>query len=366
MAPRLPHAAPPGSRSRLPANAGTVLGKVPRDRITGELLSPLERRVLDEAGWKAGDPLPDLTDTQLARRVTAEAQQIASAAATNAEGLTPVPPDTPPVVPPEARDISELSPEERQAVYKTMAELSEVRERLTAAKSKQATTPDSAINMDIPGMAQAAATVAQAESATIPVVDDLNTPPAPAINATPPSPTTCPRCGLHLHEPNTMQPTHDDVLTYVQAILGGQRFVKRFQLFGGHVSVVFRGLTVQEEAAIKAQLRRDVDSGTLNATSADVRIRRAEYRMALGIAEFTRRDQDQTLITEANDYHWTQTDACPSVVVAMWNDINNQLFRMATVRRAVAFCWSQFWEILKHMEVKANDPDFYNAIEMCG
>jgi len=371
-----PPAAPPGSRGRLPANAGTVLGRVPTHAASSKDLTPLERQVLEAGGWKDGDPIPDLTDTAMGKRVTAEAQQIGLAAA-NTEGLTPVPPNTPPIEVPPIRDISELSPGERQEVYKSMAELAEVKAKLAAASAPppQATVPED-INMGIPGMAQAATTAAQAVAGApppVPIFNDLAERKAAAAARQPATETVseetdgeviCPRCGLDLNNP-TPKPAHQDVLVYVQTVLGGHRFVKQLSLFGGRAVVVFRGLTIREEDAIKAQLADDVERKLLP-TAAAVRLRRMEYRMALSIARFTRQGQQPIDIPEATSYAWEASATYHSVVDAMRQDINDKIFVTDTVRQAVAHCWSQFWHILKHLEVKANDPDFYKAIETRG
>jgi len=235
----LPPAATAGSR-QYPANPGTIMGKVPRSAANGTRLTPMEKQVLDAGGWKEGDPIPDLTDTVLAKRLTAEAAAIGKAAA-NTEGLTPVPPNTPPIVPPEIRDISELAPAERAQYYQTMAELAEVEAKIANAKNGTVSA-QSAIDMTIPGMQQAVATVSQAENAA----------PEPAPTASPETPapvTICPRCGADVTAAVQL-PTRIDIQNYVQAVLGGQRFYKAYQLFGGKLDIVFRSLLPAEEDAM--------------------------------------------------------------------------------------------------------------------
>jgi hypothetical protein len=373
MAKSPPPAAPAGTQQQqLPANAGTLLGKVPRSGVSGKELTPLEQQVLTAAGWKDGDPIPDLTQTALGKRVTAEAQQIGEAAA-NTQGLTPVPPNTPPIEPPTIRDVSELSPSEQADIYRTMEELSEVRTKLEQAKTPAppSIVPDD-IDMGIPGMAQAATMAARAEQGPppIPIINDLQEAKEraaqqpvemPAVPATETDgEVICPRCGLDLSNP-AAEPAHEDVLVYVQTVLGGHRFVKKCSLFGGRVEVVFRGLTINEEEVIRAQINSEIEKKLLK-TQRDVRIRRAEYRMVAGIASWALQGKVPVDIPEIAAYGWAADATVSTVLEAMRRDVNNQIFITDTVRRAVAHCWSQFWNTLKHMEVKANDPDFYNAI----
>jgi hypothetical protein len=371
MGSKLPPPAPAGSQ-RLPARPGTILGRVPKSAVKGATITPLEQKVLDMAGWQQGEPIPDLSDTALGKQLTAEARQIGAAAA-NLEGLTPVPPDTPPIQPPQTTDISEMSPAEQAKFYKTLAELHEVQTRLQAAKAAQApaqsTAIPSGINMAIPGMAQAVMTVAQATAQAnalppVPVVDDIDEKAAARPKTVEQAPSAiCPRCGLDMDEPATV-PSQEDVLAYVQAILGGQRFIKQYQLFGGRITVVFRSLLPCEEDVIKQQLTYDVQNKRL-LSQHEARIRQAEYRMAFGIASFTRQGQAPRHLPEPVEYVW-DAKACETAAAAMYADISDNIFVSDTMRRAIALCWSQFWDIMKYLEAKATSPDFYNGIAVPG
>ena len=351
-----PSVAPSGRQERLPARPGTILASVPKDAVKGPKLTPLERQALDKAGWKPTDPIPDLTDTQLGQRLTREAQKIGEEAA-NLEGLTPVPPNTPPIKPPELRDISELSPAEQQQFADTVAELNEVRQRIDAARrAKTASeTAGPGINTNIPGMAQAAAAVQQAAAEPAPEPAPEPTPEFLSEERN----SICPRCGLDLDNPAT-EPTKTDIMTYVQTVLGGQRFVKKYQLFDGRVTIIFRSLTTLEEECIKEQLTADVRTKQL-LSQQEARVRHAEYRMALGLAAVVRAGQPTIELDEPLDFARTHTGDESKIIALRYRML--ETLKTDTLKRAVAACWSNFWDILVFLEAKATSSDFYKGIE---
>jgi len=351
-----PQAAP--ARQAPPPNPGTVIGAIPRDQLKpGEDgLTDLEREALAKTDWDpAKDPIPNMQDTAFAKKLAAGAEQVAAAAVPTPGELPDIDPTTPPLDVPEARDIADLAPEERASVEAGLVELQELQDRLNQARITPE-TPAEGVDMTIPGMQQAW----QTAQGGIPVVDDLSG--AEKLSAERPDETT----DGQLASPETVEdepaavPAHSDLLVYVQTVLGGQRFTKRYELLGGALNIVFRSLTIAEDEHITAVVQDELMSGKL-LSKAETHRRRAEYRMvaALQIVE----TDSAITIPQAADYQYEQTEACRSPIVAMRRDIFDKLFVTDTVRRLVAHSWNQFRALLQTLEQKAGDPNFWQAIE---
>ena len=154
---------------RLPFSPGAVVAKLSNKEfdpaVTG--LTDIEERVLAQAGWKPGDPLPDLTATSVGKRLT-EAFSDVGKASENLDGLTPVAPDTPPLQVPKPRDITELSPEERAEVVAALKAAKQLDQRL-----KSQDVPESIAT--VPGMAEAYKAAAELPD-ELTLVDDTDGP----------------------------------------------------------------------------------------------------------------------------------------------------------------------------------------------
>lgn len=126
--------APTGAMTdTLPHMPGTVVGKVPKAAVKGATdLTPQERAVLEKAGHRIGDSLPDLTCTMTGERMTKEAEAIRKQAA-DISGLTPIDPTTPPLTPPVPTPIEELPAEQQERALQSFEEMRELQEVATIA-----------------------------------------------------------------------------------------------------------------------------------------------------------------------------------------------------------------------------------------
>ena len=353
---KLPPPAAP-ARQAPPMNPGTVIGAVPRDQFKpGEDgLTDLEREALAQTDWDpAKDPIPNMQGTEFAKKLAAGAEQVAAAAMPQKGELPDVDPTTPPLELPEERDIAELSPEERADVEQGLAELQELQHRMDQARITPE-TPVEGVDMTIPGMQQAY----QAAQGGIPVIDDLSG--AEKLSAERPQEPT----DGQLASPETVEdepaavPAHADLLVYVQTVLGGQRFTKRYELLGGALNIVFRSLTITEDEHINAVVQDEVMRGK-HLSKAEAQRRRAEYRLAasLQVVEMS----NPINIPQPAEYQYEATEDCQSPIIAMRRDIFDKLLVTDTARRMVAWSYNDFTELLRTLEKKASDPNFWQAI----
>jgi hypothetical protein len=351
-------------------------------------LAPEEEAVLEQAGWKKGEPIPDLRGTKLGRRLEEERNKLRGASE-QLDGMTPVPPDTPPIVIPTPKDINTLPPEQQAEIRQSMSEMEEVKQRIDASRAvaqheAAVTAPEGVAG--VPGMADAWATAVQAQGAApmgVVIENDLSedgTPPSvvdpqqqqpqpgsasdhPAV-AAPAAETAaeeevkthCPKCGHDLASEPCV-PTDTDIQVYTQAVLGGKRFRKDYSLFGGQMAVGFRALTPMEGEL--AQQTAAVDaSDTMYAFT----VRHMEYRMTMSIERIQRAGQEQPITVKP------LLDACtpeegPQRLRELRNWMNQKVHVTEEGRQAVADAFTDFAGICNYLQERARDPDFFaNAV----
>jgi hypothetical protein len=77
----------------------------------------------------------------------------------------------------------------------------------------------------------------------------------------------CPRCGWVIDNHSIHEPTEDDVLEFMESVLGGRRFEKEVSLLNGKITIRFRTVTVEEEDAITSYLNEKMDDKDIQNTS---------------------------------------------------------------------------------------------------
>ena len=367
---------------RLPFTPGVVVAKISNKEFdpasTG--LTDIEERVLKQAGWRPGDPLPDLTNTMIGQRLTDAFTKVGEEAR-QLDGLTPVPPDTPPLQIPKARDISELSPAEKAEVVNALKAAKQIEENL-----RQQDVPDSIAA--IPGMAEAYKTASQLPD-TLTIVDDTTKAaaetnfnptvaeePVPLVpdppNVEPPSEAAagseldaiphvqCPRCG-HFVDTDVINPSDDDKRAFVQAILGGQRFRKNYTVFGGKIAFTLRTLLPSESAMALFQLDSDCDTRRVLTQAQYIRYLQ-DYRLAMGL-EMLHRDGKAPVQLQAVKEIQFDNNQYSTVLPQLTEYIQDQLFANDHVRHVIGMHWAEFQRLTELMEVRAEDSDFWTAIE---
>jgi len=365
----------------IPHKPGTLLGSVPATGAStnSPKLTPDEEAVLKAAGWKPGEPMPNLQGTILGERLTKEREKIRKGAE-NTEGLTPVPPDTPPIKIPVPTDINELPPEKQQEIYESMDEMAEIKTAVEASRAvaaqEAAETPPPSVAA-VPGMAEAWKTAAQAQGVApggVIIEDDLdNLPPsvesAPPEAETPPSvapagnpakpaeATLCEKCG-HKHGDPIIEPTDTDISIYVQSIIGGQRFVKDYELFASKVLVSFRGLTPTEGELARSTAMVDAsETGSM----VDFTMRYLEYRMTMSLTRVHRAGHEPVNINPLLDA--CTIDDAPKRLRELRDWLNHKVYMTEETRQVIADTWSDFSGLMNLLNAKARDPGFFeNAV----
>jgi hypothetical protein len=386
----------------LPAPPGCVVGRVGAEPApkSPDQLTEAERALLEKAGWRPGDPIPDFKGTQLSERLSQQVEAIRKSASDDVQALSPIDPSAPPLDPPPPTPIEELPPDEQARAMQMFAEMDELQDRITRARINRArrdSTDKANPVMTKPG---AAAAITQAQAAAqqqdtadpgVTLVDDVTTgaapthappqpvfrlktdpppkpevQPEPAQQPAPPTPaqpapdglTRCPRCNHELAG-ELVVPTEQEVAEYMAALLGSGRFRKRVSLFGGRVVLILRGLRPKEADAAIQQADIDMANGRIHHVLQYCRVVEG-YKMACGIEQLCMKGQKPITFPELSQIADDDEDKSP--LMQVYDYLNNDVFTTESLRRAAAGAWQQFQQLLQYMETKAQDPDFFDRI----
>jgi len=353
----------PADEPMMPVRPGTVLGRVPVDKIRGaEDLTDSEIDVLRQAGWKDGDPVPDLGDTKIGQQLRRDAERIRQEAA-DLQGEAPVNPATPPLTMPEAVPLETLSVEKQHETLQAMDDMSELKAQLEAAKA-----------------AKAAAQEVPTGPGGFRIIDDLPKDEAPAPVAIPPvqepepenssqeqnsEPAKmegeCPMCGLDLAtEPN--EPTVHDKMAYIAVVLGDlPRFRKTVSLYGGRLQIVFRSLLPREVDLALKEADIALNAGDIMNIGHYARVTEA-YKMCMSIAEVRRPNKQPIQLPEIDKFELEEGEE--TALPRLNAYLENEVFTVESIRRAVFYQYTKFNNMLNKLEVRADDPDFFEGIEL--
>lgn len=389
-----------GASGFLPSKPGTVLGRIPKEAVAGTReLTAVEREVVQRTGFTpgVGDHAAQVkVDTALAQ----QAEQLAEEAA-DFYGLTPLDPAAPPLEPPVPQPIETLPEHERARAEQIFREMDELQDNLNAARHQRIARKLPPRVMAKPGAQQAIEVALRAEEEAnakfAQQAPQTATPPPPfrtkaapaapdypkmpfsttaagqnedvapsapeaevAAGATaggdlPLTPTLCPRCGHDVREP-VVAPSLEDKVAYLKALLEGTRFTKQFSLLGGRLRITFRGLTPLEVDAALREADKDMAAGETNNILQYAR--HAEgYKLAAGIAHLVR-SQNEFAMPALGDIA-EEPDEPTSTIRRMYDYFNNDVFTTDSLRRIVGAKWAEFNNLLKHLDEKVDDPDFF-------
>jgi hypothetical protein len=374
------------TQTRTTVPEGTLLGVVDANQAGSTSLTPLERKLLSQAGI---DGPQDLTDTDAAKRVAAVAEKLRS---------QPMFPELERRAPlqPKIRDISELSPAQQAEVRRKIQEtqeavagaeqpslndfvreeeakraqqspwpnLHEVAEMSEAekqqiygklarekqeAEAKARKQPPAAVAA-IPGGAAAWASVFEDDlSAEEKFVKSL--PPKPAE----PMPAVCPHCQCSLRS-SPPEITEQDKALYLGMILGG-RFFKTYMLFDNHLQVTFRNRTPQENDMIMNQLAADVKNGNV-ASNERLASLRADYEMFSSIARIATSDGRNESWPSVTELASAPGDLTP--LPALRAHMQSSAATSDAVVRCLSMTYVKFCALLDSLDAKKDITGFFS------
>jgi hypothetical protein len=204
--------------------------------------------------------------------------------------------------------------------------------------------------------------------AVVPETNNTPPQPAPAAAAEPGSasvpenaPTVlCPRCGWDMRLKFDVHPTDRDKEDFLATMLGGTRFRKRYELFGGNIIVTFRGLLADENKLIYRQLMYDENNDVIR-TEAEWFVQLMDYRLACSLESIANRDG--RLVAVVPELDPTANTPEKTALVDQLLLVNTTALAHETTRRLVGTHLRQFQRLVEAIEAMALEPSFWTGIE---
>lgn len=323
-------------------------------------LSDFTKKTLEQFGWAVGEPIPaDLGQRMLKMKETLPPSK-------NIDVLI---------------DKELLSEEQTKQIVDYLAAAKAFGKRKQAADALNEQTQ----NMD-PSVAAVYQQLLQRQEPEI--IDDRAEPPAPEPAedptpkvaepepAPPPLPVEaesnaaapdvlpfCPRCGWDMRQQFEVHPTDRDKEDFLATLLGGQRFTKNYELFGGKIIIRFRSLLADENKLIYRQLVLDQQENRV-ATEAEWFAQMMDYRLACSLDTITQKDgKVVAVIPPLDELKFDPGDNPLATALPKQLDLLNQTVAQEVTRRLVGTHLRQFQRLVEALEAMALEPSFWNGIE---
>ena len=176
---------------------------------------------------------------------------------------------------------------------------------------------------------------------------------------------TCPHCGWDTTKADLVEIDADDKLDFVQSILGGIRYKKVYEIFGGRLKVTFRTLTTAESDMAYKQLvvdaQNDVQSKIVGDTSFYWRTLMA-YRVAMAVE---RLESDVNIVEippileiEVDDEKYQRPN---TKLFALFDDLVEQIIPTELMRNTISHLYTEFQSLCEKLQAMAEQKDFWKA-----
>lgn len=172
--------------------------------------------------------------------------------------------------------------------------------------------------------------------------------------------TFCPRCGWDMRMKFDVVPTDRDKEDFLATLLGGTRFKKKYELFGGRVVVTFRSVLAEENKLIYRQLVQDQQSGAVN-TEAEWFVQLMDYRLACSLDIVA--DKNGKVLSSVPELDMSASTKDKTGLVEQLDMINKNILAQEATRRLVGMHLRQFQRLIEAIEAMAVEPSFWNGIE---
>lgn len=323
-------------------------------------VSDFTKATLEQFGWKVGDAIPaDLGPLMIKMKETLPASKRTDVLV-DKEVMTEEQVEKIRAMLVEAAEIGRKKKKENEVDEQTKNMTPEVAEAFKKFKL-QPTIVDDREDMatDTPPAEEKPAEQAVEE----PKVEEKETPAEPPP---PPEPVQvfCPRCGWDMRQKFEVKPTERDKEDFLATLLGGSRFKKKYEMFGGRVVVTFRSLLAEENKLIYRQLVLDQQKNKV-ATEAEWFVQMMDYRLACSLETIS--DKSGKVIAsiptlEEMAFEASKDEPLLTPLPKQLDLINKNLAQEAT-RRLVGTHLRQFQRLVEGLEAMALEPSFWNGIE---
>jgi len=195
----------------------------------------------------------------------------------------------------------------------------------------------------------------------------------------------CVQCGWDQERPTIPEPEHQDKIAFLQAVLGQKVFSKRFAIFGGHLRLTFRTLTIREIDALYQETFRAQKAGLIS-TAVDYyeylnRLRLYLQLISMSSAQTAMQIKLPEGLTpethpEANSYWekhlrdagvFKEPDAAnpdaPTLLLQIQDFILTNVLKTEHLQRTVTHTCNKFNQLVVKLEACVDNPNFWNETE---
>lgn len=174
----------------------------------------------------------------------------------------------------------------------------------------------------------------------------------------------CPRCGWDVRQKYETVPTDRDKEDFLATLLGNTRFKKEYELFGGKIKILFRGLLAEENKLIYRQLVLDQQQNRIS-TEAEWFLQMMDYRLSCSLERISdNTGKVLSLVPELLERKIeTKDEPLATPLPAQLEYINKDVLAQEVTRRLVGTHLRQFQRLVEALEAMAVEPSFWNGIE---
>ena len=321
--------------------------------IEGNYASDFTKKTLEQFGWAAGDPIPaDLGDYMLKVKETLPTG-----------GRTDVLIEREKMTDEQVAAVKDMlkKANEIAAARKRKEELDKKTSNMTdsvAEAYKQFVTDSPQI---IDDREEAAAQAPPAENKTTDTPQPSTPENAPVASVPEATPAAfCPRCGWDMRLKFDVTPTERDKEDFLATLLGGTRFRKKYEIFGGRVVVTFRSVLAEENKLIYRQLVYDQKNGVVT-SEAEWFVQLMDYRLACALESIA--DKNGKIVASIPELDQEKTTKDSTPLVDQLNMVNKDVLAQEATRRIVVTHLRQFQRLTEAIEAMALEPSFWTGIE---
>jgi hypothetical protein len=177
----------------------------------------------------------------------------------------------------------------------------------------------------------------------------------------------CPHCGWDTRKEDVTEISDDDKLGFVQSILGGVRFRKKYSLFGDRLTVTFRALSTAESDMAYKQLivdaQDDIQTKVLSDTTFYWRTLMA-YRSVMAVEKIESAEnilevpEIKDIEIDADSYKRPNTK-----LYALFDDLVSQIMPTEALRHTITHVFVEFQALCDKLQAMAESKDFWKAIK---
>jgi hypothetical protein len=327
-------------------------------------VSDFTKKTLEQFGWKTGDAIPAELGQLLLQMKESCGQSKRDDVLIDKDAMTADQVDKVSALLKEARDLGRKKQREAELNEQTknMApSVSEVYKQIAEASDGPQIVDDRE-----QVAAETSAATAEESKETVPAdsAEEKNEEPSIAPEYQPNVVAYCPRCGWDMRQKFEINPTDRDKEDFIATLLGGARFKKNYELFGGKVTITFRSLLAEENKLIYRQLVLDQQKNKV-ATEAEWFVQMMDYRLACSLETIAdRKGKVIAAIPAMEEMTWEgNSDEPLATPLPKQLDLVNKHLAQEATRRLVGTHLRQFQRLLEGLEAMALEPSFWNGIE---